>query len=145
MKKVSTMVDIHDIRENPYYILDGRDVVKVDLMTWAKWFENFQERMIAQDTIGPFFVSTMFLGIDHRFCGNGPPIVFETMVFDIRDKHQEYGQARYCTIEQAEAGHQRYLDQARASVEQNNGQWIGEPSLKGIFEEEEESEEETSI
>jgi hypothetical protein len=47
-------------------------------------------------------VSTVFLGINHNFRGEGPPIVFETMVFGGAFDRQ---QRRYATWEEAEWGH----------------------------------------
>lgn len=47
-------------------------------------------------------VSTVFLGLDHRWDTDGDPLVFETMIFGgINDQYQE----RYATYEAAEAGH----------------------------------------
>jgi hypothetical protein len=48
-------------------------------------------------------VSTIFLGLDRRFEGEGPPILFETMVFG--GKHDQY-QERCATWDEAEAMHQ---------------------------------------
>lgn len=126
------------------YILEGREIVPVDLMTWAKWFEeNFNNRRIAQDQIGPFFVSTVFLGIDHRFIGEGPPIVFETMVFDMRGNErqlgEEVGQWRYETYDQAERGHQIVADHARKAAASDGAIWPGDPSMKEAYEEEEDN------
>ena len=47
-------------------------------------------------------ISTVFLGLDHRFVGQGPPILFESLVFD-----GPYADlmARYCTLREAEKGH----------------------------------------
>jgi hypothetical protein len=55
-----------------------------------------------------FVVSTVFLGLDHRY-GEGSPLVFETMIFpsedgEITDWCELFGD-RYTTIEQARAGH----------------------------------------
>jgi hypothetical protein len=54
---------------------------------------------------GPYnggIVSTVYLGVDHSF-GNGPPLLYETMVFGC-GKHDKY-QRRYSTQEEALAGH----------------------------------------
>ena len=68
-----------------HYILDeDHRVVKADLMTWARWFEQRDQRIIEQTTTKKHWVSTVFLGLDHRWGGKGPPLVFETMVFDKR-------------------------------------------------------------
>lgn len=48
-------------------------------------------------------VSTVFLGLDHRFYGQGPPILFETMIFG-GWTFSDY-QQRYSTWGQAESGH----------------------------------------
>lgn len=50
-----------------HYILDGKEPKEVDLMTWARWMETFENRRIVLDEIGPITVSTVFLGLDHGF------------------------------------------------------------------------------
>ena len=87
------------------YILRGHTPVPcADLLAWAQWFENAAARRVAQTKIGGARVSTVFLGIDHRHSGNGPPILFETMIFGgARDGWQE----RYATWDDAQAGHAR--------------------------------------
>jgi len=54
-------------------------------------------------------VSTVFLGIDHNFSGEGPPLLYETMVFG-GDLHE--GCNRYSTREEALAGHEAVLEDA---------------------------------
>ena len=83
-----------------HYILDGHKPVLVDLMTWAHWFEK-ADRHVAQKIQGDVRVSTVFLGLDHQW-GEGPPILFETMIFG--GKHDQY-QKRYSTWNEAEQGH----------------------------------------
>lgn len=84
------------------YILDGHKVMPAsDTLEWARWFEK-SSRKVAQTDVDGVNVSTVFLGIDHRFGGQGPPIVFETMVFGgPLDQEQE----RYTTWDEAEQGH----------------------------------------
>jgi len=93
------------------YILDGKTPVPVDLMTWARWFET-ADRSVAQTIVGNKRVSTVFLGIDHRF-GDGPPLLFETMIFNGPDDG-EY-QERCSTWEEAEAMHERAVHVAQQS------------------------------
>ena len=84
------------------YTLDGKKPIECeDLLTWAKWFGTANRR-VAQDERDGVRVSTVFLGLDHRFGGNGPPILFETMIFG--GPHDQ-DQDRYSTWEEAEAGH----------------------------------------
>jgi len=57
-------------------------------------------------------VSTVFLGLDHRFDpwdGSGEPIIFETMVFWDGDFVGMY-QRRYCTHAKALVGHKETVD-----------------------------------
>ena len=92
-----------------HYILNaaGDPVPCDDLLTWAQWFETVDNRRIAQDrNEGPgspdVRVSTVFLGLDHQW-GNGPPVLWETMVFGgPHDGLQE----RYTSRAAALQGHQ---------------------------------------
>jgi len=65
------------------YILNevGEIAPESDVLKWAKWFENISNRKIAFDVVRGQEVSSVFLGIDHRFHGQGDPILFETMIF----------------------------------------------------------------
>lgn len=86
------------------YILRDKIPVEIDeISEWGRWIEGLQNRIVAKDMIGKVKVSTVFLGIDHGF-GDGPPILFETMIFG--GEHDDY-QERYSTWEQAEEGHKR--------------------------------------
>jgi hypothetical protein len=90
------------------YILDNshRPVPCEDLRTWARWMET-ADRVVAKTTVREGLdVSTVFLGLDHRF-GPGTPLLFETMVFRDGDGGDE---ERYATWDEAVAGHQRLVE-----------------------------------
>lgn len=90
------------------FILKGTLPFKVGLMEWGKWFET-ANRIIRQTNIGKVKISTVFLGLDHRF-GDGPPLLFETMVFGGElDQEQE----RYSTWDEAEAGHEEMVKRVK--------------------------------
>ena len=95
------------------YILDehGSPVPEPDLMKWAQWFET-ANRHLARDVIGDVTVSTVFLGINHRF-GEGEPLLFETMVFG-GPFDQE--QRRYSRRIDAFAGHADLVAQVRSTL-----------------------------
>ena len=96
---------------NDKFILDGHKAVRVDLMTWAKWYEK-ADRKVAKDTVGESRISTVFLGMNHQW-GKGPPLLFETMVFDgPLDGEQE----RCSTWEQAEAQHAEIVEKVKAAA-----------------------------
>ena len=52
---------------------------------------------------GEIVVSTVFLGLDHGW-GDGPPVLFETLVFPDTKRMD-----RYCTWDEAVAGHERIV------------------------------------
>jgi hypothetical protein len=61
---------------------DGRTVVEVDgVIEWGRWFEHADRRVDQTTLPNGKQVSTVFLGINHRFSSEGPPLLFETMVF----------------------------------------------------------------
>ena len=97
---------------NRHYILKGKEAVPVGLMEWATWFENFDNRSIASTDLfdGKVTVSTVFLGIDHSFMDDGPPLIFESMIFGGVDDNECI---RYATYAEAEAGHLRLVEIAK--------------------------------
>lgn len=96
------------------YVLEGRTPVPVDVTTWAKWFETADRHVAIEETDG-YYVSTVFLGLNHQF-GDGPPLLFETMVFG----REEPGDDRWCertsTWEEAEQAHARGVEFARTHL-----------------------------
>lgn len=63
------------------------------------------DRHVGCTKVGCLEVSTVFLPINHAF-DNGPPMLFETMIFGAADGDElEYYQRRCSTWEQAEAMH----------------------------------------
>lgn len=91
---------------NLMYILDHdhNPVPVADAIEWSVFFENIDNRRVAYDTVNGINVSTVFLGVDHSFTDDGPPILFETMCFGGPDWLDEF-QRRYATWDEAEQGH----------------------------------------
>lgn len=101
---------------NNCYILDnsGRPVREPDSLKWAEWF-GFANRTVGDTTVGASRISTVFLGIDHNYSGNGRPVLWETLVFGGElDQHQER-----CSggSEEAEAMHKRVVAEIEAGVD----------------------------
>lgn len=75
-------------------------------------------RRVALDTVGNMHVSTVFLVLDHGF-GQGPPVLFETIVFSGTDNPDDWGadldMRRYCTEAEALAGHNETVTLIRAT------------------------------
>ena len=93
-----------------FYYLDGKIPVKCrDIDEWSQKMD-WAHKHVARDEVDGYVISTVFLGIDHRFTDNGkPPILFETMIFGRDDKAVEDYQERYTTWEDAEWGHRRAI------------------------------------
>jgi hypothetical protein len=105
------------------YTLDdaGQPVLEPDLITWALWLERAtrdRSRVIAQDydegdPAHVVKVSTVFMGLDHRFGDEGPPVLWESMIFGgVLDGTQE----RYTSRAAAIAGHQRLCERVTATI-----------------------------
>lgn len=90
-----------------FYILHGRTPVQTDMFAWANWV-SVEKCVLAKTTVEAKVVSTVFLGIDHRFIGEGPPVLFETMVWNERGDPVDC--QRFYTIEEAEANHALTVD-----------------------------------
>lgn len=98
-----------------HYILNGHDVIKADLMEWAGWLEK-ADRHVAGTTVGGVRISTVFLGLDHQY-GDGPPLLFETMVFAGEPGDDCYCD-RYSTWDEAAAGHAKAVQWVRDGMKE---------------------------
>lgn len=94
-----------------HYILVGKKTKPADLMTWARWFEAPEARIVKVENVGPVRVSTVFLGIPHGTSTSGP-LLFETMVFG---GELDGEQDRYATYAEAEKGHAEMVERVKAS------------------------------
>lgn len=99
-----------------HYMFNNKDgtISETDnVHEWAMWMET-ADRVVGRDDIEidgeEVRISTVFLGIDHSFGLGGPPVLFETMIFN--GKHNDY-QERYCTLEEAKVGHLLAVEMAR--------------------------------
>jgi hypothetical protein len=106
------------------YILDAdlREIACSDLFRWAIWMET-ADRHVAEELIGPYWVSTVFLGLDHNHFPSGQPLLYETMIF----KYLQYDNLksiqlinRYHTWTEAERGHALTVEQVKAGLLPNH-------------------------
>lgn len=89
------------------YILaeDGKTPVATDsMLLWGRMQVDIERRTVAKsrDEEREIAVSTVFLGINYNFSGEGPPILFETMIFGGKSDERQW---RYSSWEEAERGH----------------------------------------
>jgi len=71
---------------------------------YIEFISDWENKVVKQEHVGKYWVSTVFLGLDHRDGGDGPPILFETMVFTDGDADEDT-MVRYTTREEALIGH----------------------------------------
>jgi len=101
-----------------YYVLDEENhPVRVrDVIAWAQQFENLSNRIVAWTQVtSEITVSTVFLGLDHRHFGKGPPILFETMVFG---GPLDEACVRYASWDDAQTGHAVSVRKVREAIGQ---------------------------
>ena len=85
------------------YMLIGHEPYKMhDLLVWGMWFEQ-ADRRVAQTTVDDYWISTVFLGLDHSWI-EGEVALFETMIFDKSHKNGEMVK-RHATWDEAVASH----------------------------------------
>lgn len=78
LKDIATPID------DRFYRLDGQMPVRCTFAEFAQAMQDDAMRIVAQDTVGEFQISTVFTGINQNW-GDGAPILFETMVFGLPD------------------------------------------------------------
>lgn len=118
-----------------------RDGQPISMRQWMMLWSNLDERIVAADEIGPYIVSTVWLGIDHGSRRAGAtPLIFETMIFaselsfsrfieSFEDRgvvfpqmpsfayHKDHGQRRWHADAEAREGHKRVCDEVRLTLE----------------------------
>ena len=97
------------------FILNGHQPVnEPDLLSWARWMETADRRVAQTRLPNGTLISTVFLGLDHSFRYDGAPVLFETMIFGCPlDGETE----RYCTWDEAAAGHLEVVARAKKAIE----------------------------
>lgn len=130
---------------NPKYWIDKKTGQKyryfsragkgyTDVMDWARDFEPlknkkgrnpWKNKIVKQDYFfnKRVFISTVWLGLDHSYAENEPPLIFESMVFSTflgRNRGNEVAQDRYTTESEARAGHAALVNEWSHA-----GAWIG--------------------
>ena len=100
------------MNHSKFILKDKKVIVCNDIYEWGRFMEH-KDRIVKQEIIGNSRISTVFLGLDHRF-GEGEPLVFETMIFG--GKEDQY-QNRCSTWEQAEKMHLKALKKLKGGKE----------------------------
>ncbi len=102
-----------------YWVLDkgGEPKQAKNLHEWGRFLNTDLSRVVKQEMVGRVRVSTIFLSLDHNW-GDGPPILWETMVFG--GKFHEFQKRCSGGREQAEAMHAETVAMVRSSRKKKN-------------------------
>jgi hypothetical protein len=105
------------------YILDEHDNPQPceDLIEWGRFLEDRNRCRVAHDMDEGneadgtrVRVSTMFLGLNHRLVGEGPPILWETLVIGgVLNMEMD----RYTSREAALRGHQAMCQRVNDTIQ----------------------------
>jgi hypothetical protein len=88
-----------------------REGNEIGFYRWAVLFGNHDYCIVRQDSVGEsYFISTVWMGLDHGFGYSDEPVIFESMVFK---DGADVESARYATEAEALEGHERFLNQVR--------------------------------
>lgn len=126
-----------------YILVNGKPTPESDLEKWAEWFECSNEvRRVAYTLLNSggdvldeeherhafIHVSTVFLGLNHNFRQSGAPILYETLAFACEPTRVgnhtfmrtslDSSMRRYCTRDQALAGHAQTVANATKALRQ---------------------------
>lgn len=115
------MSDFYDRKGEKITLEQWGDVLKNDP------FSRIVARTMVHDEYGEYLVSTVWLGLDHQY-GNGPPLIFETMIFiKSGEGALDEEQWRYATEEQAMLGHAEAVTLVRTMMDLRSDHVVEEP------------------
>ena len=112
-RSLCTSLSLIDNYMNSYFDRMGNPI---SMVKWAVLNVSLYYKVVKQEDVGDFWVSTVWLGINHDFFNLGQPIIFETMIFPRKHKEIDYDDRymeRYCTEEEAIAGHAKAVEIAK--------------------------------
>ncbi len=95
-----------------FYKRDGSPID--DTLEWAAQFETNRDIAKTKFWWGGL-LSTVFLGLDHNFDREGPPLIFETMLF-YRVPGQDWLCVRYATEKEAKENHDKLAREYRSGI-----------------------------
>jgi len=102
-----------------YRLSDNNEVEECDADKCEEFLLSGR-KIIKQEDVGDYWVSTVFLCIDHNwgFREEKRPVVFETMIKN-KDKWENY-QERYCTYADALNGHNAVVEKLKQGLSLND-------------------------
>ena len=90
-----------------WYNKDGKEL---PVEKAAELLQNPRYKRVAgTDLKDGRWLSTVWLGMNHRFGDRGRPLIFESMLFGGETNYESLGCWRYSTLEEAQSGHEELV------------------------------------
>lgn len=104
-----------------YYKLHHRKPVECSQKEYSDQFYPIYKRRVRRKAIGVYWISTVFLGLDHNYSREGSPILFETMIFSdtFEDSDLDYCE-RCSTWREALKMHRDAIEHVKLLISQQN-------------------------
>lgn len=95
----------------------------ISMREWMRLWKSHEYRLVKQDSVENYWVSTVWLGLDHSYTQEGMPIIYETMLFDHSEHSEQEGNAwmdllcrRYSTELEALTGHDEVMKEVEEKI-----------------------------
>lgn len=99
----------------------ARNGDEITMEQWGDLFGDLEYKRVGADYVGRYWVSTVWLGLDHGLGYSDRPLIFETMVFATDggkvDSWAEEFTDRYSTEAEALAGHRHVVQMVQTLSE----------------------------
>jgi hypothetical protein len=102
-----------------YILKDKTPVLEPDVHTWGRWIQK-AERHVDDERIGDYRISTVFLGLDHAWGEDVPPVLWESMIFTSNENDPLSCDCRRCSgsWEQAESMHAKMVEKVKQHIKE---------------------------
>ncbi len=105
-----------------YKLDENKNAIPCSTEEWGEQIQYMKEnhtKHVADENIDGKRISTIWMGLDHQWHDNGPPLLYETMVFDEADKGYDIYCTRYSTWQEAEEGHKKAVKWVKEGCNKN--------------------------
>lgn len=107
-QRMADRLDKGGLLPGDWYDRDGEPIT---LGQWGVLRTRRDYMRVAMTSVNDMWISTVWIGLAMLSWGDGPPLIFETLIFDEAGDPTR-AMWRYATEEQALEGHQRAVDLA---------------------------------
>ena len=91
----------------------NREGEPLTVQEWGELFGIYEYKMVRRSHIGDYLVSTVWTGLPALTFREGPPLIFETMVFEGEVSGNEWDEQKWATEAEAIDGHELLCAEVR--------------------------------